>query len=348
MNDNATYRYMWKFANTQKEGVFFLNKEKGSFLEIHLSLEEIFGNKKYLDNSKIVLGYCNNTPITLYDYEIENEPNCKIIKPRYVFWGYHFKQIEDMIFKRVETSYFNSENWTRYNFFENDFVEKGKITINKPLTISAKLKTFTLSLKSNVSTFYKSDEPQLKIYNKNRFEFNFEKHSNFQECLKNGILLLQDFLTFAFGKPAIPIDIILTTTDNEDVKVFYNSGIKKAKSHLIYSQLIPFDLIRTNPKLQLILSKWIEIYENSKYALELYIHTKTMFPLTWVHKFMFLTQSLEILCNSVDKQGNILKKNEFREVKTKLSKTIKSQKQLDDNLKDIFINRLYLINLLPL
>lgn len=346
MVEKFEYLGEWWLPNELKNkvaGTLRYTPEKGPVLEIIAHIKErgywkSFEERKWL-KCEIILGYCAIGKVTIYKpspqiifWKVSGLPII-LFYPQIVFIGAHFKQLNDIKFKKMVIHYSHLDEWIDTSFEENLIQLEITNKISKSVSIDIESKGIKISFIFSSSTPSEL-EAGFHIYKKSQIEIETYEDKSIEDYLKN-IFHIRNFLSLVIGESIYPLNIKGLTQNYERAEIF----LHVPQISRIGRSLLPFTPVFTFKeildKINILLRNWFEKKEFLETICDLYFGTLYNLNLDIKHKFLSLIQAIDIFYRQ-KYNGKYLKDEEYKEVYEKVIEAIPRYipKSLKERLKE--------------
>ena len=315
-------------------GTLSFNPTAGGILEL---IEESATSRiNKLKEYDIIQGFADGKAVTLqgcYGKSISFFTGINKVKftIRYIYIGYYFYTIEDIIFEKLSLGYTHLNEWMGQIGFveENGSVRSNSfksVEVEIPFNKDKIIFWYLYSRKWSPSEFSMKNEARITIHPHENFRFtHYLWYIDFH---------LPSLLTVATGEPSYPLNITGKIPDGDiPIRIYYKiPGYEEEPRSILHQEMLfTFEDAIAGDSNCLI--NWLEKSDWLRVSADLYVQTiyNKLDPKT---EFLFLAQALEAYHRNSPYNGKYLAAKDYKPIKDELIKAIPDcvEGELRDNL----------------
>lgn len=311
--DKQNIQFNGTLTFTHNEGgLLTLSAPVESFINANLlrDTENFLILGELLDGSKVALNVgfvLRSEEIHKTDYNFAKY----VIRIKFIFFGIHFVNIEDIQFENILVKYSNIDKWVSNHeifgsnkmildrskiMFEYNYGKQIEINVfNNCLVQILNLPAISIDAITNDKNVVEHAYIRIKSYK--------DKSLSRYICLKNTI---QDFLNFVFTDNVITLSMegvkVSTQSHNQEAKcvqILYRSTISEKMSKINVKQPYLFRYEEIKGEFTEIIKKWFDIKNKIGFAYDLFFGEMYNSELYLPNRFLMLCQAIEIYYRKV-------------------------------------------------
>ena len=343
-----------KSPEEKVRGVLKLSQEDG----LKLSLDGIFNDIEKIPPEwfNLVLGNTTRGKVTFCNPTMWSKSYYRGLMTseftaEWAFIGHHFNSIEEIKFKELDISYAYLRQWLNRKPFEISKSSDSEIVVKYRQHPEKKFVLddgYCLLFRHSCEHPRKMDIKDQVTLKENIYVTIAAPEKVHFRTLVQFSSAIEIFLNFGIQKLAIPEKIWCTIPvfkkdkgENEKVQIYYRLGYSpKINRYLDIDCLFWFDDIADETELYL--NNWIDLTKKYKEAISLY-HDALVADKENLNRFLNLAQAIEIF-HRTKFGGSYMAAKDFKKTLRKINKIISETDLINDEVKEIFRNKVALIN----